>query len=67
MADAAPTDVQSAESDRVQKQANDAVQRWNEFKSRDLPALNQQLKNSGTPEVNPEQQNQTQQDEGDED
>jgi photosystem II stability/assembly factor-like uncharacterized protein len=67
MADEAPTAIQITESDRVQAEANDAVQRWNEIKNRDLPALNQQLKNSGTPEINPEQQSQTQQDEGDED
>jgi hypothetical protein len=67
MADTAPTAVQVAESDRVQKEAIDVVQRWNEIKNRDLPALNRQLKTSGTPEINPEQQSQTQQDEGDED
>jgi hypothetical protein len=67
MADAAPTAVQMAESERVQKQANDAMQQWNEIKNRALPALNQQLKNSGTPEINPQQQSRTQQDEGDED
>ncbi len=67
MADAAPTAIQIAESDRAQKQTPDAVQRWNEIKGRDLPALNQQLKNSGASEINPEQQNQNQQDEGDED
>jgi hypothetical protein len=67
LADAAPTAPQMAESTRVAKDAADVLQRWNEFKTRELSALNQQLKSAGSPEINPQQTPQTQPDEGDED
>jgi hypothetical protein len=67
LADAGPTAAQAAESAKVEKDAADVLQRWNELKSHDLTNLNQQLKGAGSPEIHPEQQSQTQQDEGDED
>ncbi len=66
-ADAAPTTAQSAEAAKIERDAADVMQRWNELKNRDLAALNKQLKATGTPAINPEEQPQSQQDEGDED
>jgi hypothetical protein len=52
--DAAPTAVQSSAADALSKEIPAAVQRWKSLVTTDLPALNQQLKAAGLPEVNPE-------------
>jgi len=67
LADAPPTTAQAAESAKIEKDVADVTERWNEFKNRDLPSLNQKLKGAGLQEVLPQGKNEAQQDEGDED
>jgi photosystem II stability/assembly factor-like uncharacterized protein len=50
-ADAEPTTAQLSAATATEHEAEDVLKRWNEFKSSDLPALNQQLRNSNVPEV----------------
>jgi hypothetical protein len=67
LADAAPTEAQSAEAARIEKDETNVMQGWNELKTRDLPRLNQQLKGAGRPEIRPELAPQSKPTEGDED
>ncbi len=53
-ADAAPTQVQVTATTAVERDYADVMRRWTEVKTRDLPALNQQLKSAGLPEIRPE-------------
>ena len=52
--DAAPTAVQMSAADAVAKQLPGLLEQSQSIKTKDLPALNQQLKSAGLPEVNPE-------------
>jgi hypothetical protein len=46
--------VQVAATTAVERDYADVMRRWTEVKTRDLPALNQQLKSAGLPEIRPE-------------
>jgi hypothetical protein len=50
-ADAAPTVAQLAAMDAAEKDFAAVLKQWNDFKSTDLPALNQQLKSANQPEL----------------
>jgi hypothetical protein len=52
--DAAPTAAQSAAAESLGKVTPELVRQWQSLVTTDLPALNQQLKAAGLPEVNPE-------------
>jgi hypothetical protein len=52
--DAAPTVAQSEAANALYKVTPGLVQQWQTIVTTDLPALNQQLKAAGLPEVNPE-------------
>ncbi len=52
--DAQPTASQTEALTRVETEAGEVLKRWKEFKSTDLQALNRQLKESNTPEIQPE-------------
>jgi photosystem II stability/assembly factor-like uncharacterized protein len=67
LADAPPTTAQTAESAKIEKDVADVTERWNELKNRDLPSLNQKLKDAGLQEVLPEAKGEVQQDGSDED
>lgn len=49
--DAAPTSSQSEALASVERESADALKRWNEFKSSDLPALNRLLRDAKAPEI----------------
>jgi hypothetical protein len=51
----------------MERDLADVLRRWADLKSSDLPALNQQLKNAGTPEIRAEVNPENQQDRGDDD
>ena len=53
-ADAAPTAAVKAAVADVQKEVGPLMQAWRKLLESDLPALNQQLKQAGFSEVNPE-------------
>ena len=53
-ADAGPTAAQVSATDALAKQLPGLLQQWQSLVGKDLPALNQQLKGAGSPEVNPE-------------
>jgi len=53
-ADAAPTAAVKAAVADVEKKVGTLMQAWRKLLDSDLPALNQQLKQAGLPEVNPE-------------
>jgi hypothetical protein len=50
-ADVAPTTQASGAVDELEKQLSPLMQSWQQIKSHDLPALNQQLKNANLPEL----------------
>ncbi|HEX4604042.1 MAG TPA: hypothetical protein VH724_08630, partial [Candidatus Angelobacter sp.] len=50
-ADVAPTTQAAAAVDELAKQLTPLMQSWQQIKSKDLPALNQQLKNANLPEL----------------
>jgi hypothetical protein len=50
-ADVAPTTQDSAAASELEKQLPPLMQSWQQIKSRDIPALNQQLKNANLPEL----------------
>jgi hypothetical protein len=50
-ADVAPTTQASAAADELAKQLTPLMQSWQQIKSKELPALNQQLKNANLPEL----------------
>jgi photosystem II stability/assembly factor-like uncharacterized protein len=50
-ADAEPTQSQSEAVTAVERDASDAMKRWDTLKSQDLPALNRELGNAKLPEV----------------
>ena len=50
-ADVAPTTQASAAVDELAKQLTPLMQSWQQIKSKELPALNQQLKNANLPEL----------------
>jgi predicted P-loop ATPase len=52
--DAEPTASQTEAVTKVETEAADVLKRWQEFKSTDLEGLNRQLKESNTPEIQPE-------------
>ena len=52
-ADAAPTAAQAEASETIGKQLPALLQRWQAI-AKEIPALNQQLKGAGQPEINPE-------------
>lgn len=49
--DAAPTTQAAAAVPELEQQIPPVMQQWTEIKSRDIPALNQQLKNANLPEI----------------
>ena len=49
--DAEPTAAQIEALAAAARSSADLLKRWNEFKSTDLPALNQKLRQSQTPEI----------------
>ena len=53
-ADAAPTAAVKAAVADVREKVGPLMQAWRKLLDSDLPALNQQLKQAGLPEVNPE-------------
>ena len=65
-ADAEPTSAQMEAMTATEHDSADVLKRWKELKSRDLPALNQQLRQSQSPEINPEQKLEFQQTDVDE-
>ncbi len=50
-ADVAPTTQAAGAVDELEKQLSPLMQSWQQIKSHDLPALNQQLKNANLPEL----------------
>ncbi len=50
-ADAAPTSAQTEAASLVERDAKQMMQRWQAFKSSDIPALNRTLRNASLPEV----------------
>jgi len=50
--DAAPTAAQTAAVDALGKELPGLLEQWQSVVTKDLPALNRQLKNAGLPEVN---------------
>ncbi|HEV2426021.1 MAG TPA: glycoside hydrolase [Terriglobia bacterium] len=64
-ADAAPTAAQTAGLAQVERESAEVSKRWNEIKSRDIPALNRQLSGAGLPEVHVEAQPQPEEESGD--
>jgi photosystem II stability/assembly factor-like uncharacterized protein len=50
-ADVAPTAQDSAAASELEKQLPPLMQSWQQIKSKDIPALNQQLKNANLPEL----------------
>jgi photosystem II stability/assembly factor-like uncharacterized protein len=50
-ADAAPTDQQVAMFGELDKALNEQLLAWTELKSKDIPALNQELKKAGQPSI----------------
>jgi hypothetical protein len=48
-ADAAPTTQQSAMFDELDKALEEQLSAWGQLKSKDIPALNEQLKKAGLP------------------
>src|SRR5947209_2414330 len=52
--DAAPTPAQVQATDTFATQLPALVQQWQAISTKDLPALNQQLKGAGQPEINPQ-------------
>jgi hypothetical protein len=66
-ADAAPTGTQVSAAAAVERDFTDVMRRWTELWNRDLPALNQQLKSAGSPEIQPEKNTASSNDAGDED
>ncbi len=59
--DAEPTGAQSEAAAATEKDGADVLKRWKELKSSDLPALNQMLRESKVPEINPEEKTNTEQ------
>jgi len=51
--DAQPTVPQTEALAKVEAEAADALKRWKEFKATDLAALNRQLRESNSPEIQP--------------
>ncbi|HXX01582.1 MAG TPA: hypothetical protein VEJ00_10235, partial [Candidatus Acidoferrales bacterium] len=51
LADAEPTSSQMEALARTEKDVASLLQRWNEFKQSDLPALNRALRESKAPEI----------------
>ena len=52
--DAAPTAAQLQAVDAAAQQLPDLLQQWQSILTKDLPALNQQRKGAGVPEINPD-------------
>ncbi len=50
-ADAAPTTAQTAAAASAERDAKQIMQRWQTFKSSDIPALNRRLRDANLPEV----------------
>jgi photosystem II stability/assembly factor-like uncharacterized protein len=53
--DDAPTTQQVAMFDELNKALDEKLSAWNQLKSKDIPALNDQLKKSGAPTIDPDQ------------
>ncbi len=53
-ADAAPTPAQQKAAAEIERDAGAAIAHWKELMSRDLAALNRELRAAGLPEVHPE-------------
>ncbi len=64
--DAEPTGAQSEAAAATEKDGAEVLKRWKELKSSDLPALNQMLRESKVPEINPEEKTDTEQPDMDE-
>jgi hypothetical protein len=52
-ADAAPTAAQTDAATNIEKHFAGELKQWQQLKSKDLPALNQQLTSAGLPEIQP--------------
>ncbi len=65
-ADTAPTAAQQTAIVRIQKELQEAIQRWHEV-AQSIPAVNSPLKSAGLPELNPELKPTTEPEGGDED
>jgi photosystem II stability/assembly factor-like uncharacterized protein len=52
--DAEPTTAQLQASATIDRDREDVMRRWNEFKQTDLPAMNRLLRQANIPEINPQ-------------
>lgn len=66
-ADAAPTATQVSATAAAERDLTGVMRQWTDLKTRDLPALNQQLRSAGAPEIRAEVNPENQQDQGDDD
>ena len=54
LVDAEPTTAQLQASQTIDHDRNDVMRRWDEFKQKDLPAMNRLLRQAHIPEINPQ-------------
>jgi len=50
-ADAAPTASQMTAAAEIERESAELLSRWNSIKTSDVPALNEQLKGAGLPQI----------------
>jgi hypothetical protein len=67
LADASPTAAQLKAADHASEELTEVLNRWQQFKTVSIPALNRQLDAAHLPSLNLEQKPQTMPDGGDED